>query len=108
MPDTRILVLTKYTKEVTKSVASFFVAICGLDGLGSNIAISLACAGIGKLLLLKIRKTILFCHGKDVYVGQRGTHKMYAQPLRHKHLTFIKTKKDRLYEKIEKSALDIY
>ena len=32
------------------------VAICGLGGLGSNIAVSLARAGVGKLILIDFDK----------------------------------------------------
>ncbi len=39
-------------KELTEKFEKTTVAICGLGGLGSNIAISLARAGIGKLILI--------------------------------------------------------
>jgi len=39
-------------KELQQHFFSATVAICGLGGLGSNIAISLARAGVGKLILI--------------------------------------------------------
>lgn len=38
-------------KDIQERFSSSTVAVCGLGGLGSNIAISLARAGIGKLIL---------------------------------------------------------
>lgn len=42
----------RHGKELQKKFAGSTVAICGLGGLGSNVAISLARAGIGKLILI--------------------------------------------------------
>ena len=42
----------RHGKELQQAFSSATVAICGLGGLGSNIAISLARAGIGKLILI--------------------------------------------------------
>lgn len=42
----------RHGEELQKSFSASTVAICGLGGLGSNIAISLARAGIGKLILI--------------------------------------------------------
>ena len=41
----------RHGKELQQAFSAATVAICGLGGLGSNIAISLARAGIGKLIL---------------------------------------------------------
>ena len=41
----------RHGKELQKTFASAAVAVCGLGGLGSNIAIALARAGIGRLIL---------------------------------------------------------
>ena len=42
----------RHGKELQQAFSSATVAICGLGGLGSNIAIALARAGIGKLILI--------------------------------------------------------
>lgn len=39
-------------EELQKKLSNTAVAICGLGGLGSNIAVSLARAGVGRLLLI--------------------------------------------------------
>ena len=43
-------------KELQQRFFAATVAICGLGGLGSNIAISLARAGVGKLILIDFDK----------------------------------------------------
>ncbi len=42
----------RHGKELQDKLSSATVAICGLGGLGSNIAVSLTRAGIGKLILI--------------------------------------------------------
>lgn len=42
----------RHGKARQEKISSATVAICGLGGLGSNIAVSLARAGIGKLILM--------------------------------------------------------
>ena len=42
----------RHGKELHRAFSSATVAICGLGGLGSNIAIALARAGVGKLILI--------------------------------------------------------
>lgn len=55
------------------------VAICGLGGLGSNIAISLARAGIGKLILIDFDKVDISNMNRQQYsVSQIGTYKTDA------------------------------
>ncbi|MCR5144186.1 MAG: thiamine biosynthesis protein ThiF [Lachnospiraceae bacterium] len=43
---------SRHGASLQKKLSNTTVAICGLGGLGSNIAISLARAGIGKLILI--------------------------------------------------------
>lgn len=42
----------KHGTEMQKKISAAAVAVCGLGGLGSNIAVSLARAGVGKLILI--------------------------------------------------------
>ena len=46
------LMMSRHTPFVHEKVKKAFVAICGLGGLGSNIAVMLARTGVGKLLLI--------------------------------------------------------
>ena len=55
------------------------VAICGLGGLGSNIAIALARAGVGKLLLIDFdRVDITNLHRQQYKANQIGRYKTEA------------------------------
>ena len=59
--------------------SSATVAICGLGGLGSNIAISLAHAGIGKLILVDFDKVdITNLHRQQYKANQIGIDKTDA------------------------------
>ena len=42
----------RHGKERQEKFSRAVVAVCGLGGLGSNVAIALARAGIGKLILI--------------------------------------------------------
>ncbi len=42
----------RHDSQLQRKLSSASVAICGLGGLGSNIAICLARAGVGKLILI--------------------------------------------------------
>ncbi len=46
------VLVKRHGVQLQKKIARTTVAVCGLGGLGSNIAIALARAGIGRLLLL--------------------------------------------------------
>ncbi len=66
-------------KELTEHYESATVAICGLGGLGSNIAIALARAGIGKLILIDFDKVdITNLHRQQYKASQVGMHKAEA------------------------------
>jgi sulfur carrier protein ThiS adenylyltransferase len=55
------------------------VAVCGLGGLGSNIAIALARAGIGKLILIDFdRVDITNLHRQQYKADQIGMYKTVA------------------------------
>ncbi len=59
--------------------SSAAVAICGLGGLGSNIAIALARAGIGKLLLIDFdRVDVTNLHRQQYKANQIGLYKADA------------------------------
>ena len=65
--------------EFQKKISSTVVAVCGLGGLGSNIAISLARAGIGKLILIDFDKVdITNLHRQQYKANQIGMCKTEA------------------------------
>ena len=69
----------RHGKELHKVFSSATVAICGLGGLGSNIAISLARAGIGKLILIDFdRVDISNLHRQQYKATQIGMYKTDA------------------------------
>ncbi len=65
--------------EFQKKISSTTVAVCGLGGLGSNIATSLARAGIGKLILIDFDKIdITNLHRQQYKANQIGLYKTEA------------------------------
>ena len=69
----------RHGKELQRVFSSATVAICGLGGLGSNIAISLARAGIGKLILCDFdRVDITNLHRQQYQASQVGMYKTDA------------------------------
>lgn len=69
----------RHGEDVQKKFSSATVAICGLGGLGSNIAVSLARAGIGKLILIDFdRVDITNLHRQQYKVNQIGMNKTDA------------------------------
>ena len=69
----------RHGEELQKKFSSATVAICGLGGLGSNIAISLARAGIGKLILIDFdRVDITNLHRQQYKADQIGMYKTDA------------------------------
>ena len=66
-------------KLLQKKFAGATVAICGLGGLGSNIAVSLARAGVGKLILIDFDKVdISNLHRQQYKASQIGFFKTEA------------------------------
>lgn len=66
----------RYGEELQKKFSSAVVVICGLGGLGSNIAIALARAGIGKLILIDFdRVDITNLHRQQYKASQLGRYK---------------------------------
>ena len=69
----------RHGEDVQKKFSSATVAVCGLGGLGSNIAIALARAGIGKLILIDFdRVDITNLHRQQYKVNQIGMNKTDA------------------------------
>lgn len=69
----------RHGEDVQKNFSSATVAICGLGGLGSNIAIALARAGIGKLILIDFdRVDITNLHRQQYKASQIGMNKTEA------------------------------
>ncbi len=69
----------RHGKELQKKFSRATVAVCGLGGLGSNIAVSLARAGIGKLILIDFdRVDITNLHRQQYKACQVGMPKAEA------------------------------
>ena len=71
--------IERHGKDLQEKFSSATVAVCGLGGLGSNIAIALARAGIGKLILIDFECVdITNLHRQQYKVNQIGLHKADA------------------------------
>ena len=69
----------RHGKALQDKFASAVVAICGLGGLGSNIAIALARAGVGRLILIDFdRVDITNLHRQQYKASQIGQYKTDA------------------------------
>ena len=69
----------RHGPELHSRFSSAVIAVCGLGGLGSNIAISLARAGIGKLILMDFdRVDITNLHRQQYKADQIGVCKTEA------------------------------
>ena len=69
----------RHGKELQKKFSKAIVAVCGLGGLGSNIAVSLARAGIGKLILIDFDKVDITNINRQQYkISQIGEYKTDA------------------------------
>ena len=69
----------RHGEKLQMKVSSATVAICGLGGLGSGIAVLLARAGIGKLILIDFdRVDITNLHRQQYKVNQIGMSKTRA------------------------------
>ena len=71
--------IARHGHDLQKRFSSATIAICGLGGLGSNIAIALARAGIGKLLLIDFDHVdITNLHRQQYKANQIGLYKADA------------------------------
>ena len=69
----------RHGEALQNKLTSTAAAVCGLGGLGSNIAIHLARAGIGKLILVDFdRVDITNLHRQQYKVSQIGRYKTEA------------------------------
>ena len=69
----------RHGEELQRKFSSATVAVCGLGGLGSHIAVSLARAGIGKLVLIDFdRVDITNLHRQQYKADQIGMNKTDA------------------------------
>ena len=69
----------RHGKELQEKFTGSTVAICGLGGLGSNIAVSLARAGVGRLILIDFDKVdISNLHRQQYKASQIGRYKTEA------------------------------
>jgi len=69
----------RHGEELQARFSRATVAICGLGGLGSNIAISLARAGVGKLILIDFdRVDLTNLHRQQYKIQQIGKYKTEA------------------------------
>ena len=71
--------IARHGIELHKRFSSVTVAVCGLGGLGSNIAVALARAGIGKLVLIDFdRVDVTNLHRQQYKANQVGRYKTNA------------------------------
>ncbi|MBQ8798535.1 MAG: thiamine biosynthesis protein ThiF [Lachnospiraceae bacterium] len=69
----------RHGAELQRRFSEATVAVCGLGGLGSNIAIALARAGVGKLVLIDFDKVdITNLHRQQYKASQIGQYKTEA------------------------------
>ena len=71
--------ISRHGEELPKRFSSATVAVCGLGGLGSNIATALARSGIGKLLLIDFDCVdVTNLHRQQYKASQIGRYKAEA------------------------------
>jgi len=69
----------RHGADIQRNFESATVAVCGLGGLGSNIAVALARAGVGKLVLVDFDKVdITNLHRQQYKADQIGRYKTEA------------------------------
>ena len=69
----------RHGKALQGKISKATVAVCGLGGLGSNISVSLARAGVGKLILIDFdRVDVTNLHRQQYKASQVGIYKTEA------------------------------
>lgn len=100
----------RHGEKLQKKISSAVVAVCGLGGLGSNIAVALARAGIGKLLLIDPDKVdITNLHRQQYKAAQTGLYKAEALADNLKEIApYVKTEisKEKITENNVRELLD--
>lgn len=77
----------RHGKEMQERFSGSVVAVCGLGGLGSNVCIHLARAGVGKLILIDFDKVdITNLHRQQYKVSQIGMYKTKAMAVNLKEI----------------------
>ena len=73
------VLVQRHGEDIQKRFAAATIAVCGLGGLGSNIAVSLARAGVGKLILIDFDKVdVSNLHRQQYKASQVGQDKPSA------------------------------
>ena len=71
--------VARHGEQNQKKISAATVAICGLGGIGSNVAVSLARAGIGRLILIDFdRVDVTNLHRQQYKAAQVGQLKTQA------------------------------
>ncbi len=71
--------IQRHGAELQRKISAASVAVCGLGGLGSNVAVSVARAGVGTLLLIDYDKVdISNLHRQQYSISQLGMYKAEA------------------------------
>ena len=93
----------RHGEDLQRKFSSACVAVCGLGGLGSNVAISLARAGIGTLILKAgIRVAIeKFCADRIAISAQ-----LYARGL-YEGVGFVQTSDEYLEDDIPHARMEL-
>lgn len=75
----RFALIARHGQERQKRFSAASVAVCGLGGLGSNIAIVLARAGVGRLILIDFDQVdVTNLHRQQYKANQVGRYKAEA------------------------------
>jgi sulfur carrier protein ThiS adenylyltransferase len=98
----------RHGEKLQKKISAATVAVCGLGGLGSNIAIALARAGIGKLILIDFDKVdITNLHRQQYKATQIGLYKVDALKENLLEIAPYVTLKTHIIRITEGNAMDI-
>lgn len=98
----------RHGEKLQKKFSSATVAICGLGGLGSNVAVALARAGVGKLILIDFdRVDITNLHRQQYKVKQIGRYKSEALSENLKEIVPYVVLETHIFRITEKNTTDL-